>query len=116
MPNLRLIPVETSQVIKNDLNSDSSSSGKADKKPAKKKSKAKDLNKEIAVYGNFLNKFSVCAWREWVCMDTIYLFILEIQKMDVPQIGAICVFSHIESPSEFYIQILNDLNSTHLDT
>lgn len=55
MPNLRLIPVETSQVIKNDLNSDSSSSGKADKKPSKKKSKAKDLNKEIEVKGNFLN-------------------------------------------------------------
>ncbi|XP_050315003.1 uncharacterized protein LOC126749349 isoform X1 [Anthonomus grandis grandis] len=38
-----------------------------------------------------------------------------LNPMELPSIGAICVFSHIVSPAEFYLQVCNDTNSFNED-
>ncbi|XP_050315074.1 uncharacterized protein LOC126749349 isoform X2 [Anthonomus grandis grandis] len=41
--------------------------------------------------------------------------LIALNPMELPSIGAICVFSHIVSPAEFYLQVCNDTNSFNED-
>ncbi|XP_066249278.1 uncharacterized protein [Euwallacea similis] len=41
--------------------------------------------------------------------------VYSIKRMELPQVGAICVFSHIDSPEEFYLQIVTKMNCSYMD-
>ncbi|KAH1015972.1 hypothetical protein HUJ04_007271 [Dendroctonus ponderosae] len=87
LPDLKFVEVKVPKVIKNNLNSQTSSASTS--KASEPKTKVKDLNQERN-------------------LD-------EGPKMEVPTVDEKCVFTHIISPSEFYIQTLTDIHNLQLD-
>ncbi|XP_066139783.1 uncharacterized protein [Euwallacea fornicatus] len=74
--------------------------------PNKPKVVVNDLNSESGSSDQASSQKSKEFNKEVVC---------SIKRMELPQVGAICVFSHIDSPEEFYLQFVTELNCSYMD-